>query len=260
MPGGGAVISGLTAPGRQCQRPSKYGRERMAAIGCRVVVFVLMGMAMMPAHAQAAGAGAASAYLVTYFETAPAAADAVAGTLKQYAADSGKAAGNVEFLAFRELGRGNRFAFFEGWRDKAALEAHGQEATALQNRLQPQIAAPFDSRTSSPMLVAGSGQGAAAPVGAVYVMTHVDVPGPAKDECIELLKRLTAAARTEPGLLRFDVVQQDSRPNHFTVLEIWRDKGAYDAHMMTEATRAFRRGLTPIAGALYDERLYEALR
>jgi quinol monooxygenase YgiN len=251
----------------------------MNAIGWRLALFVLMGMAAMPAHAQApgtgtgagaaAGAGAASAYLVTYFETVPAAADAVAGTVKQYAAEAGKAPGKVEFLAFRELGRGNRFAFFEGWRDKAALEAHGQEAAALRNRLQPQFAAPFDARTSSPMLVAGSGQGAAAPAGtvpvgalpagALYVMTHVDVPGPAKDECIEILKQLTAAARNEPGLLRFDVVQQDSRPNHFTVIEIWRDRGAYDAHVMAEPTREFRRRLTPIAGALYDERLYERL-
>jgi quinol monooxygenase YgiN len=237
----------------------------MAATGWRLVLFLLMGMATMPAHAQApgagagAGAGAASAYLVTYFETAPAAADAVAGTVKQYAADAAKAPGNVEFLAFRELGRGNRFAFFEDWRDKAALEAHGQAAAALQNRLQPQLAAPFDIRASSPMLVAASSEGAAAPSGAVYVLTHVDVPGPAKDECIELLKRLTAASRNEPGALRFDVVQQDSRPNHFTVIEIWRDRGAYDAHVTAEPTREFRRRLTPIAGALYDERLYERL-
>jgi len=242
----------------------------MAATGWRLVLFVLMGMTMMPAHAQVpgagagagatAGAGAGSTYLVTYFEAAPAASDAVAGILKQYAAETGKTAGNLEFIALREVGRGNRFAFFEGWRDKAALEAHGQQVTALQNRLQPQLAAPFDSRTSSPMLVAGSGQGATTPAGAAYVMTHVDVPGPAKDECIEILKQLTAAARNEPGLMRFDVVQQDSRPNHFTVIEIWRDRAAYDAHVMAEPTREFRRRLTPIAGALYDERLYEVIR
>jgi quinol monooxygenase YgiN len=239
----------------------------MAAIGWRLVLLVLMGMATMPAHAQVpgagaaagAGAGAASAYLVTYFETGPAMADAVAGTMKQYAADSAKAPGNVEFLAFRELGRGNRFAFFEGWRDKAALEGHGQAAAALQNQLQPQFAAPFDARTSSPMLVAGSSGGAALPAGAVHVLTHVDVPGPAKDECIEILKQLTAASRNQPGMLRFDVVQQDSRPNHFTAIEIWRDRGAYDAHVMAEPTREFRRRLTPIAGALYDERLYQRL-
>src|SRR5690348_15982640 len=117
----------------------------MAATGWRLVVLVLMvGMVTMPAHAQApragaevgtaAGAGAASTYLVTYFEAAPAAADAVAGTVKQYAAEAIKAPGNVEFLAFRESGRGNRFAVFEGWRDKAALEAHGQAAAALQNQ------------------------------------------------------------------------------------------------------------------------------
>ena len=61
-------------------------------------------------------------------------------------------------------------------------------------------------------------------------------------------------------MLRFDVLQQDSRPNHFTVVETWRDEVAYDAHMMAEHTREYRRKLTPMAGALYDERLYEALR
>jgi quinol monooxygenase YgiN len=220
-------------------------------------MMVASAQAQTPGTGPASAAGDGATYLVTYFETAPAAADAVAGTMRQYAAETAKAPGAAEFLAFRELGRGNRFAFFEGWRDKAALEAHGQAAAALQNELQPQLVAPFDSRTSSPMLVAGSSVGATAPAGAVYVLTHVDVPGPAKDECIELLKQLTAASRKEPGMLRFDVVQQDSRPNHFTVIEIWRDRAAYDAHVTAEPTREFRRRLTPIAGALYDERLYQ---
>ena len=80
------------------------------------------------------------------------------------------------------------------------------------------------------------------------MLTHVDVPGPAKDECIELLKQLTAASRNEPGVLRFDVVQQDSRPNHFTVVETWRDRGAYDAHVMADHTRALPPQADPDCG------------
>ena len=96
----------------------------MAAIGWRLVLFVLMGMAAMPAHAQApgagtgagaaAGAGAASAYLVTYFEAAPAAADAVAGTLKQFAADPARTTAMSGSSRLRETGARQRFAFFEG--------------------------------------------------------------------------------------------------------------------------------------------------
>jgi quinol monooxygenase YgiN len=95
---------------------------------------------------------------------------------------------------------------------------------------------------------------------AVYVLTHVDVPPPAKDQCIELLKQLTDNSRKDAGVLRFDVLQQDSRPNHFTVVEAWRDRKSHDAHTMAEHTRDYRRKLTPMAGALFDERLYEAIR
>jgi quinol monooxygenase YgiN len=227
---------------------------------------LIMGMVAMPSEAQSPGAvpvpaaGGGAVYVVTYFEAAPAAADAVAGILKQYAAASAKAAGNLEFLALREAGRGNRFAFFEGWRDKAALDAHASSATDLSNRLQADLAAPFDPRPSAPMLVAASSAGAAPPAGAVYVLTHVDVPPPSKDACVDLLKGLTEASRKEAGIVRFDVVQQDSRPNHFTVIEAWRDKGAYDAHITAGHTTDFRRKLTPMSGALYDERLYEPLR
>ena len=63
----------------------------------------------------------------------------------------------------------------------------------------------------------------------------------------------------EPGVVRFDVVQQASRPNHFTVVEIWKDATAVEAHSMTAATRAFRDALAPMTGALYDERMYAGL-
>jgi quinol monooxygenase YgiN len=58
---------------------------------------------------------------------------------------------------------------------------------------------------------------------------------------------------------RFEVLQQSSRPNHFTVVEIWRDEDAYNRHITAAHTKNFRERLTPMSGALYDERLYKPL-
>lgn len=206
-----------------------------------------------------ASGDAAPVYRVTYFEAGPAAADAVAGTLRQFAADSHKETGNLEFTALREVGRPNRFAFVEAWRDKAGLESHQKAVSTLIKRLQAQLAAPFDTRPSTGFLVGPASASEPAP-GATYVLTHVDVPPPSKDECIALLRKLTETSRGLPGVLRFDVLQQDSRPNHFTLVHAWRDRGAFDAAVMTETLRDFRQKLLPIEGALYDERVYESVR
>jgi len=94
----------------------------------------------------------------------------------------------------------------------------------------------------------------------VYVLTHVDVPPPQKDQAIELQKALAAAARKDDGNLWFDVLQQNDRPNHFTLYEGWRDQKAFDASIAAAHTKEFRQKLNPLEGALYDERLYQAAR
>jgi quinol monooxygenase YgiN len=230
---------------------------------CRFVLSILAALVALPAWAQAPAPAAATGpvYGVTYFEALPAAANAVVATVKQFAAASRKKDGNAGYLALREAGRSTRFAVVEGWRDKPVAEAHWKSAADTAKQLQPQLAAPFDTRPSSGMLVAAAPPGTeAAMANAVVVVTHVDVPPPSKDECIGLLKQLTEMSRKDPGVLRFDVLQQDSRPNHFTVVEAWRDGKAQDAHIAAEHTREFRRKLTPLSGALFDERVYRAIR
>ena len=106
------------------------------------------------------------------------------------------------------------------------------------------------------------GVGPNAPVtakGAVYVASHVDVPPPRKDDLIALLNPLAEASRKGDGNLRYEVVQQTSRPNHFTVVEVWKDKKAYDARGSAAAQKTFRDKLGPMLGALYDERIYQAV-
>jgi quinol monooxygenase YgiN len=230
-------------------------------INCRAILTIFMALAVSPALAQAPVGGTGAVYSVTYFEALPSTANAVATTVKQFAAASLKEDGNAGHLAARESGRPARFAIVEGWRDKKAAEGHGKAGEAIAKRLEPQLAAPFDRRPSSGMLVATTLAGVdAAMAKAVVVLTHVDVPPPSKDECIGLLKQLTEMSRKDAGVLRFDVLQQDSRPNHFTVVEAWRDRKSHDAHIAAAHTREFRRKLTPMSGALYDERLYETIR
>lgn len=93
----------------------------------------------------------------------------------------------------------------------------------------------------------------------VYVITHVDVIPPRKDDGLAALRQLADDSRAAAGNLRFEIVQQTNRPNHFTVIEIWRDTKAVEAHSMADATRRFRDTLGPMSGALYDERLFEVL-
>ena len=90
-------------------------------------------------------------------------------------------------------------------------------------------------------------------------MTHVDVIPPRKDDGVAAVKQLADDSRKGDGNLRFEVVQQTNRPNHFTVVEIWKDAKAIDVHSMAATTRLFRDKLAPATGALYDERMYKAV-
>ena len=95
--------------------------------------------------------------------------------------------------------------------------------------------------------------------GAVYAVTHVDVIPPRREDAVAALKVLGEANRSAGANVRYEVVQQTNRPNHFTVLEIWRTRDAFEANGMAPPQREFRDKLGTMTGALYDERLYEVL-
>ncbi len=124
--------------------------------------------------------------------------------------------------------------------------------------MRPQLISLIDDRVHTGFEIA-SGPAGKVPAGAIFVVTHVDVPPPKKDECEVALKALAADSRKEAGVERFEVFQQSSRPNHFTVVEVWKNQKAYEAHITSAHNKKFRDTLTPMTGALYDERLYKAL-
>jgi quinol monooxygenase YgiN len=193
-------------------------------------------------------------YVATYVEVAPTAVDEGAALLQRYRDASRKDAGNQRMELVQELGRPSRFALLAIWQDQKAFELHANKA--LREKLKPIQAAPYDDRVHSGLAVAAKD---ALRSGSVVVLTHVDVPPPFKDTTIALLQQLAEASRKEAGNQRFEVQQQGNRPNHFTVVEIWADQKAQDAHVMAGSTRQFRDKLGPMSGALYDERLYKPL-
>jgi quinol monooxygenase YgiN len=196
-------------------------------------------------------------YIATYVEVVPTAVKDGGALLRQYRDASRKDAGNQRMEVVQEAGRPTRFAVLATWADQKAFEAHGKAAHTAQfrDKLKAAHAAPYDERVHSGMAVGPLG---ALRAGSVIVVTHVDVPPPFKDTTVPLLQSLADASRKEAGNLRFEVQQQGNRPNHFTVVELWADQKAYDAHVMAPHTRQFRDKLGPMSGALYDERLYRA--
>lgn len=97
--------------------------------------------------------------------------------------------------------------------------------------------------------------------GPVYVVTHVDIaPGAGGlGGAIQLMHDLQVASLKEPGALRFEVLQQDSRANHFVILETWQSRAAYDAHNGAQHTKTFREKIQPMMGSPFDVRLHTKL-
>jgi quinol monooxygenase YgiN len=223
----------------------------------RLVFALLLAMAVMP-QTQAQETG--TVYLVTYIEVQPPAKSGAAALLKVFGDATRKDEGNLRTEVVESAARPGHFVVLTAWKDQKTLDGHMAAAHTKEtrNKLHAMRTSPADDRIHNSLSVAAAEGGRAATP--LYVITHVDVPPPRKDECVALLKRLVDASRKDDGSLRFDVVQQTNRPNHFTVIEVWKDENAFDAHTMAGHVREFRDQLTPMSGALYDERLYRVLK
>ncbi len=103
----------------------------------------------------------------------------------------------------------------------------------------------------------GSAPSASPADAAVYVVAHIDVTPPAADAALPLLEAYALACRQVPGAQRFEVLREAGRPNHFTLVEVWKSEAARQANEATAATRRFREQLYPLLGSPFDERLQQ---
>jgi quinol monooxygenase YgiN len=198
-------------------------------------------------------------YVVTYIEAKPTARNEAAALLKSYRDASRSTTGNLRSVVVQRPRRPGQFVVVAAWKDKAAWDAHMAAAATkeFRDKLASLRNAPADDRFHNALSVGPMDVASAS--GAVYGVTHVDVIPPQKDNAVAALKALGDANRAAAGSVRFEIVQQTNRPNHFTVFEVWRSREAFDANGMSAHQREFRDKLTQMAGALYDERLYEIL-
>ena len=220
---------------------------------------VTIAAGLIAGIASACAQDASSTYVVSYIEVAPSSArTAAASVLRALSKASRKEAGNSGFEVLQRIGRSQQFAILEVWRDTKAQASHAAEAGTAQwhDKLKPYLAAPIDERLHTGFAV---GQSKVSDAGSVYVLTHVDLIGAKKDEGLGAVKQLSIDSAQDAGILRYDVLQQSSRPNHLTLVEVWRGKAALERHEVAAHTRKFREVLLPMSGSLYDQRLYQTI-
>jgi quinol monooxygenase YgiN len=225
----------------------------MRHLSALVIGIALLGSAFT-ARAQDA------AYIVAYFETTPAAQNEAAALARAFGEASRKEAGNLRFDVMQRIGQSNHFSIVEAWKDAPSQAAHAVAAHTREfhDKLKSLLRAPYDERPHTGLSV-GQMQASGTNRDSIYVVTHVDYIPPGKDAGIELIKALSEASRKDDGNLRFETLQQTSRPNHLTLFEVWKDPKAVDSHGVAAHTKLFREKTTPISGALFDERFYKSI-
>lgn len=188
-----------------------------------------------------------------------------AKALQAYRVETLKQNGNSRVTLLQEIARPTRFVVLERWNDEASYNAHiGSNADKEFNAdMAAAEIAPANERIHMDFRVQGPDQ---APAKALYVPTHLDVPrftGPRRTQTQNALAALVGESRKEVGNVSFDVFREqrsDKRPNHFTVVEIWGNLAALDAHEKSGVSLRFRSAMAPLLGALYDERTYASFQ
>ena len=204
-----------------------------------VIVAAVISAAASAALAQAPASP--YAYMVTYIEVTPSAEMQVADLLRHVAGASRAEPGNLRYEVLQQIDRRNQVAILEAWNDAKALAAHvgGAAMKQFRGQLDPLRIGFYDERPETGIDV--SPLGAAPGKDAVYVITHIDVTGPFKDDAIVMMRKLAADSRREPNVARYDIWQQNNRLNHFAahrglegtgrrwMLTIWRPARARSA-------------------------------
>jgi quinol monooxygenase YgiN len=227
----------------------------------RYFVTAAIIMAALFGHGRALFAqdGAQTTYVVTYIETTPASASAARQLILAHSLDARKASGAVQVDALQRIEYPHHFALVEQWQSPGARQAFASSESAIKFRadLGPLLSAAYDERLHSALAVGPSMPASADPV---MIVTHVDVVPTALAPGTGSVKAFVERGRGATGNRRFDALTQTSRQNHMTVVETWDAMADKNAWISTLDARAFREGLHPMSGSLYDERAYKFLR
>lgn len=78
------------------------------------------------------------------------------------------------------------------------------------------------------------------------VHVHVHVQPDAVAAFLDATRKNAEASLREPGVLRFDVVQDLSDPTRFVLVEVYRDQAAPAAHKQTAHYQTWRDTVAPM--------------
>jgi quinol monooxygenase YgiN len=92
--------------------------------------------------------------------------------------------------------------------------------------------------------------------GNLYITTFIDILPQFTEMTFALCKQYEIASRTDPGLVRFEVLAQTyGRENHIMLLVVWKTQKDYENNIGQAHTKTFREKLLPYLGAPFDERV-----
>jgi quinol monooxygenase YgiN len=94
----------------------------------------------------------------------------------------------------------------------------------------------------------------------LYVVTHVDLTPNYIADGTPLLLKFAADSHKEKGVVRFELLQEPGRKNHFTIVSVWENQAAFDAHLEADHTKQFREKIQPMLGGPLDERFHNLLQ
>ncbi len=198
-------------------------------------------------------------YVVRYIDVLPSMKKPASAALKQLRKASRAQTGNLRCEIVERLEQPNQFVVLEIWKDQNKFDAHSRipAATAAYDKMKPMLESPDDVRIHRGLSVAPPQP---PPSGRItYAITHVDVIPPRAADAVALLSKMAQTSRNDPGNGRLEVLQQLNRPNHFSVVEIWPNRKLFENHAASPGIVQFRNELQPMAGALYDQRLYKVM-
>jgi quinol monooxygenase YgiN len=87
-----------------------------------------------------------------------------------------------------------------------------------------------------------------------WVITYLEVAPGSETKALAALKTLKTASAKDDGYQSMIVLQRNGQPNHFALIEHWKDNKTREAHGGQPHVKAAREALKAIESAPYDER------
>ena len=78
------------------------------------------------------------------------------------------------------------------------------------------------------------------------VVVNVHVKPEALEAFVAATRENSAAARGEPGNVRFDVLRRNDDPNRFVLYEVYEDESGFTAHQQTAHYLEWKEAVAPL--------------